>query len=119
MTDPAIAALIDRLNPDLRESFEERAAIVEYDGLQPREHAEALALLYVLRSHPTALLGLTVMQVEIEGNERCALVTDPNTVQLRVTCKARRSPDDLTSIVSDRFAGIALLSPLQERSARR
>jgi hypothetical protein len=49
--------LIDRLEPDLREDFEERAAIMEYDGGLPRDHAECLALLNILRKHPDALVS--------------------------------------------------------------
>ena len=39
----------DDLPGDLRVEFEERAAIMEYDGGLPRERAEALALAEVLR----------------------------------------------------------------------
>ena len=51
-----IIEMLDRLEPDLREDFEERASIMEYDGGLPRDHAECLALLNVLRKHPAALL---------------------------------------------------------------
>ena len=51
-----IIEMLDRLEPDLREDYEERAAIMEYDGGLLREHAECLALLNILRKHPTALL---------------------------------------------------------------
>ena len=101
--------LIDRLDSNLREEFEERAGIVEFDGLQPREHAEALALLHVLRRHPAALLGVTVVRIEIEGDERCALVTDRSARRLRLVCKVDR---DLAAVVSEQYDGAALLSPL-------
>lgn len=101
--------LIDRLDANLREEFEERAGIVEFDGLQPREHAEALALLDVLRLRPAALLGVEVLEVEIDGGRRCALVTDRRAVRLRLLCEADR---DLAAIVAGRFGGAALLSPL-------
>jgi hypothetical protein len=48
--------MIDHLEPDLREDFEERAAIMEYDGGLLRDHAECLALLNILRKNPAALL---------------------------------------------------------------
>ena len=51
-----IVEMLDRLEPDLREDFEERAAIMEYDGGLPRDHAECLSLLNVLRKYPAALL---------------------------------------------------------------
>jgi len=46
MTEPALFAdLVSPLNNDLREYFEERAAIREFDGDLPRNGAEAIALL--------------------------------------------------------------------------
>ncbi len=53
--DPLVADMVNGLDDDLREEFEERSAIIEYDGKLPRAHAEALALLNVLRNHPEAL----------------------------------------------------------------
>jgi hypothetical protein len=50
--DPLVATLVDRLNGNLREAFEERAGILEFDAGLPRAHAECLALLNVLVSHP-------------------------------------------------------------------
>ena len=40
---------LDDLPADLRVEFEERAAIMEFDGRLPRERAEALALAEALR----------------------------------------------------------------------
>jgi hypothetical protein len=51
------------------------------------------------------------MRIEIEGSERCALVTDRNAVRLRLICKAERSGADLASIVAESFGGVALLIP--------
>jgi hypothetical protein len=39
---------LDALPADWRDTWEERAAIMEYDGELPRERAEALALLDIL-----------------------------------------------------------------------
>ena len=50
-----VAEMVAKLNANLREDFEERAAIMEFDGNLPREHAESLALLDVLHRHPCAL----------------------------------------------------------------
>lgn len=55
--DTLVAELVETLDANLREEFEERAAIIEFDAHLPRGHAEALALLTVLKRHPTALLG--------------------------------------------------------------
>ena len=51
-----IIEMLDRLEPDLREDYEERAGVMEYDGGLPRDHAECLALLNIIRKHPAALL---------------------------------------------------------------
>lgn len=42
---------------NLREDFEERASIKEFDGNLPRDHAECQTLLDVLNRHPCAILG--------------------------------------------------------------
>ena len=53
--DPLVADVVAKLSPSLREEFEERAGIVEFDGKRPRAHAECLALLDVLIRHPEVL----------------------------------------------------------------
>jgi hypothetical protein len=42
----------DRLTPEQREHFEERAAIIEFDAGVPREEAERRAILAVLQPSP-------------------------------------------------------------------
>ena len=69
-----VADLVERLDADLREFFEERAAIREFDGGLPRDHAECLALLDTLRRDPLALVGVTVLRVE-QGGVRCLVLT--------------------------------------------
>ena len=65
--DPLVAEMVEQLDLDLREAFEERAAIIEYEADVQRAHAEALALLNVLDRHPDALSGVTVLCVEVDG----------------------------------------------------
>ena len=105
MQQEQVQELIGRLNAGDRDLYEERAAIREFDGLQPRALAEALALLDVLRLRPAALLGVQVVSVEIEGDRRCALLTGRNARRLRLVCEA-----DLAAVVSEQFDGAALLS---------
>jgi len=50
-TQPFINELINQLPADLREEFEERAAIMEFESGLPRAHAECLALLDILHRH--------------------------------------------------------------------
>jgi len=70
------ADLVTRLSDDLREYFEERAAIREFDGGLPRDHAECAALLDTLRRDPLAFAGVTVLQVELAGVHRFVLASD-------------------------------------------
>lgn len=44
-----VAELVGRLDEALREAYEERAGILEFDAGLDREHAEALALLEIIR----------------------------------------------------------------------
>lgn len=44
-----VEELLTHLSADQREDFEERAAIMEYDGGLSRDHAECLALLVIIR----------------------------------------------------------------------
>ena len=74
--DAIVIEMVDRLGEDDREAFEERAAIIEYDGQLPRAHAECLALLEVLRRNPAAGEGVMVLQAEIDGGTEWLLTTD-------------------------------------------
>lgn len=53
--DPLVADMVNLLDEGQRDEFEERAAIIEFEGKLPRAHAECLALLTVLRRHPEVL----------------------------------------------------------------
>lgn len=54
---PLVAKMVSKLDPALQEEFQERAAIMEFEGAMLRDHAECLALLDVLHRHPEALLA--------------------------------------------------------------
>lgn len=56
--DHIVAELVNQLSIEQREEFEERAGIIEFDAGKPRAHAECLALLDVLRRHPTVLMTI-------------------------------------------------------------
>lgn len=55
--DEVVAAMVADLHEDLRELWQERAAIREHDGGQSRELAEAMALIDVIRMHPSAAMS--------------------------------------------------------------
>ena len=51
-----VIEMVNRLPFDLREDWEERAAIMTLDGKMQKDHAECLALLNILNNHPEALI---------------------------------------------------------------
>src|SRR5450759_928362 len=76
--DPLVADMVNVLDDNLREDFEERAGIIEFDANLPRGHAECLALLDVLRRHPAVLSGVFTLRIDLDGANRCLLTTDLN-----------------------------------------
>jgi hypothetical protein len=108
-----IADLLALLDEDRRYEFEERAGIMEYDGGVDRDQAELLALVDLLRSHPGALLGVTLLRVERGGKTYYAIATD-------VAAAAERlRPAQVSVVETDEVAqtlsalgGLALLKPI-------
>ena len=101
---PIVSDLVARLDENLREAFEERAGIMEFDGGLSREHAECLALLDLYSRHPLAVLGVSLLGVEPTGY---VLVSDPAMViggGLRVVGAA-----DLGQVLAA-FGGVARVS---------
>jgi len=110
-TDPVVADLVSRLDADMREYFEERAGIRQYDGGLSRELAECLALLDVLKRHPLALSGLTVLQVEQGASSRLLIATDAERTRARLSARGATVSDspDLRSAVHDRGGLVELV----------
>jgi hypothetical protein len=73
--NPIVALLAEKLNDDLLEAFEERAAIMEFDAGLERTLAEALALLCVLHHNPECLQPLVSLEIEMSGNVRYVITT--------------------------------------------
>ncbi|PTQ79279.1 hypothetical protein [Nitrosomonas ureae] len=71
-----VSDMVNLLDESLREDFEERAGIIEFDAELPRDHAECLALLDVLHRHPSALCGATLLQVKLKNSVYMGLTTD-------------------------------------------
>lgn len=71
-----IADLLGLLDTERRYEFEERAGTIEFDGQLPRDQAEVLALIDLLRSHPAALIGVTVFEVDRGDLHQFILTTD-------------------------------------------
>ncbi len=58
MSHPSVTDFVDRLDANLREFYEERAAILQFDAGIERDLAEALALLMLIRQYPKEVLVL-------------------------------------------------------------
>ena len=57
MTDPIVSDFVNLLDANLREAWEERSAILEFDAGITRDLAEALALLLVIKQYPREVLS--------------------------------------------------------------
>ena len=110
--DALVAEIADSLDDTLREAFEERAGIIEFDAKTPRAHAECLALLDVLRRNPAALSGVTVLQVEIENGTRWLLTTDLQHARQHCAEIGAREIGvvDLANVLEQQYRGLAVLS---------
>lgn len=64
---PVVEALVCRLDDNLREAFEERAGILQFEAGHPRDLAEPLALLDVVRMHPLAVAGVVCLRADVAG----------------------------------------------------
>jgi hypothetical protein len=100
--------LYDRLDSELQYVFEERAGIIEFEAHQPRERAECLALLELLRGFPTALLGIRAVQLELQG-QRHWLLARPSIAEALSTRHATWQVD-LATVLDRSFHGLADLT---------
>ena len=113
--DAIVIEMVNRLGADAREAFEERAAIIEYDGQVPRAHAECLALLEVLRrSNAPAVKGLVVLQIELDGGTEWLLTTDLAFARayLADIGGSEVAVLDLADVIHEQYGGVAVLGTL-------
>jgi hypothetical protein len=73
---PIVEALLGRLDESDREVFEERAGIMQFEVGHPRDLAEGLAMLEVIRANPLAVSGLRHLHVHYEDRQVSVLATD-------------------------------------------
>lgn len=64
---PIVETLVCRLDDNLREAFEERAGILQFEAGNPRDLAEPLALLDVVRMNPLAVAGVVCLRAAVAG----------------------------------------------------
>lgn len=113
--DPLVADIVTQLDENLREDFEERAGIMEFDAFLPRGHAECLALLDVLRRHPAVLTGVVTLRIEVNGAVQYWLTTDPAYARRRLAeiGGVEKGIRDPAALISESFAGIAMLTAIR------
>ncbi len=112
--DAVVAEVMQKLDADLKEDFEERAGILEFEALQPRNHAESLALLDVIRRHPECLTGVTVLQIELDGETHWLLTTDVAFARRYLADVGAEEIGVLTlaDVIHRQYGGVALLTTL-------
>jgi hypothetical protein len=110
--DPIVADLLSRLNDNLREEFEERAGILEFDANFPRRLAESLGLLDVLRRNLNGLSGVTGIQIELGGQTQWLATTDIDYARqhLAEVQATEIASMDLRTVIEEQYSGIAMLA---------
>jgi len=98
--NPLVAEMVNRLDSDLREDFEERAGIMEFEANLERAHAECLALLDVLQRNPHVLSRVIVIKV----SDQWLVSTECNSASYIDYFKY-----DLASVIETQFNGNAVL----------
>ena len=73
--DAHVRKIVNQFDANRREAFEERAAIVQYDGNLDQEQAERLACLDILASYGLPC-PVQLLQVEMAGSTDWVLTTD-------------------------------------------
>ena len=113
-TDPLVAELVERLDINQREAWEERAAIMQFDGGLPRGHAECLALLDLLCRQPSVLSGISVLQIELDGGTEWLLTTDLAYARRYVSYVGGNeiAVHQLADVLLTQYGGVAVLNTL-------
>ena len=120
-TDPLVAELVERLDASQREAWEERAAIMQFDGQLPRGHAECLAMLDLLCRHPSVLSGVTVLEIELDGGTEWLLTTDLPYARRYVADVGGNeiAVRHLADVLLTQYGGIAVLTTLGLKPGRK
>lgn len=111
-TDPLVASVVSKFDEGQREDWEERAAVMEFDGQLPRTYAEALAVIDLLHRYPAAISGVTVLQVELDGGTEYVLTTDLDYARQHLAdIHAKEiAVVNLREVVAKEYGGIAALA---------
>ena len=109
---PIVAELLSRLDDNLREAFEERAGIMEFEAGMRRELAECLAMLDVLRTNPFALTGVMALVLERERGVWFVLTTAVGSAQKQLLGESKSIALAELSDVLRQLGGTARLTRL-------
>lgn len=112
--NPIVEALVCRLDDNLREMFEERAGILQFEAGNPREVAEPLALLGVLRMNPLAVAEVVCLRAYVAGAPVFVIARDEPTANTSLAAlgAAGAARVDLAVAVAS-LGGAARLTPLK------
>ena len=108
--DPIVEALVNRLDANWLEEFEERAGILQFEAGHSRELAEPLALLNVLHTNPLALVQAQCHLVRWAGKPVYLLASTGTSAA--ALGDQGGTPMDL-SLALGELGGAALLTPLK------
>lgn len=110
--DALVSALVSKLDDNLREDWEERASIMQFDALLPKGYAESLAMLDLLCRHPEVLDRGIGMQIELDGATQWIVTTDPDYARQHLSdINAKEiAVVDLRTVIEEQYAGVAMLT---------
>lgn len=113
-SDPLVAELAERLDRSQREAWEERAAIMQFDGQLPRGHAECLALLDLVSRYPELVFGIAIVQIELDGASEWVVTTDLPFARRYIADVGGNeiAVRNLADVLLTQYGGIALLTTL-------
>ena len=111
-SDPTVAELVDLLDDNLAEMFQERASVRELEAGLTRNYAEALALLDVVNRYPEALSGVTVFAFDINDSTHFVVATDHALAREHVASSGADTyrTTNVARVVRERFDGISKLT---------
>ncbi len=115
--NPLVAEVVGQLDENLREAFEERAGIIEFDAGYSRDYAECLALLNVLIKHPHCLTGLVAVEIEGQGGQSWLLTTDLDDLWRKLAEQGIQisHTQDVVRVIRKEFNAVVLLESFQWR----
>ena len=108
--DAHVRKIVSQFDENRREAFEERAAIVQYDGHVDRVQAERLACLDILATYGLPC-PVHLLRVHIAESTDWVLTTDVESAKATLAeLGARRIAEDtLDAVVRQQFGDLAVL----------